>query len=42
MKKLIFVFLLAALIATPLAALDLSAGGDLSLAHEWHTKKKWK
>ena len=39
MKKLIFVFLLAALIATPLAALDLSAGGDLSLAHEWNTVK---
>ncbi len=39
MKKLIFGFLLAALIATPLAALDLSAGGDFSLAHEWNTKK---
>ena len=39
MKKLIFVFLLAALIATPLVALDLSAGGDLSLAHEWNTVK---
>ncbi len=33
MKKLIYVFLLVALIATPLAALDLSAGGDFSFAH---------
>ena len=33
MKKLIFVFLLVALLATPLAALDFSAGGDFSFAH---------
>ena len=33
MKKLIYVFLLVALIATPLAAFDLSAGGDFSFAH---------
>lgn len=39
MKKLIFVFLLVALIATPLAALDLSAGGDFSFAHAWNTVK---
>jgi len=39
MKKLIFVFLLVALIATPLAALDLSAGGDFSFAHAWNTIK---
>ena len=39
MKKLIFVFLLVALIATPLAALDLSAGGDFSFAHAWNTTK---
>ncbi|UTC78081.1 porin family protein [Treponema sp. OMZ 799] len=39
MKKLIFVFLLVALIATPLAALDLSAGGDFSFAHAWNTAK---
>nr|WP_255824198.1 hypothetical protein [Treponema putidum] len=40
MKKLIFVFLLAALIAAPLAALDLSAGGDFSFAHMWSTLKE--
>ena len=39
MKKLIFVFLLVALLATPLAALDLSAGGDFSFAHAWNTIK---
>ena len=39
MKKLIFVFLLVALIATPLAALDFSAGGDFSFAPTWMTSK---
>ena len=33
MEKLIYVFLLVALIATPLAAFDLTAGGDFSFAH---------
>ncbi|MGI5085196.1 TDE1717 family outer membrane beta-barrel protein [Treponema putidum] len=42
MKKLIFVFLLAALIAAPLAALDLSAGGDFSFAHMWRTLQREK
>ncbi|UTC92555.1 TDE1717 family outer membrane beta-barrel protein [Treponema denticola] len=39
MKKLIFVFLLVALLATPLAALDFSAGGDFSFAPTWNTSK---
>ena len=39
MKKLIFVFLLVALIATPLVALDFSAGGDFSFAPTWNTTK---
>lgn len=37
MKKLIFVFLLVASIATPLAALDFSAGGDFTFAPTWVT-----